>query len=288
MNGPGDTTAWLEGPEQQRTRVEGDCSIGRLPTNHLVLDHEKVSRRHAIIHAQGQDEFWLVDLGSSNGTYLNGRRIMQPVQLREGDQVQVGPFLFAFRGPQGSDPAAAALPATEHTMMDLRSAKCWLLLADIESSTQLSRRLSADELPLVNGRWFSQCRQVIEAGGGTLNKYLGDGFLACWRDKPESAAAVAAALAQMRALQDQCQPAFRIVVHYGQVLIGGMASVGEETLSGKEVNFIFRMEKLASSLGRSRLLSESAQGRLAALLPVEAAGCHPLPGFAEQYPFFGF
>jgi hypothetical protein len=39
------------------------------------------------------------------------------------------------------------------------------------------------------------------------------------------------------------------VVHFGPVAIGGIASMGEESLMGGEVNLIFRLEKLASSLG---------------------------------------
>jgi hypothetical protein len=42
---------------------------------------------------------------------------------------------------------------------------------------------------------------------------------------------------------------FRVVIHLEPVAVGGVASMGEESLIGKEVNFIFRLEKLAGSLG---------------------------------------
>ncbi|MBU6402370.1 MAG: FHA domain-containing protein, partial [Verrucomicrobia bacterium] len=58
------------------------CSIGRSSKNSLVLDHPAVSRRHALIHAQG-NERWLVDLGSSNGVQLNQRRVRLPVRLKD-------------------------------------------------------------------------------------------------------------------------------------------------------------------------------------------------------------
>jgi pSer/pThr/pTyr-binding forkhead associated (FHA) protein len=142
-----------------------------------VLADEKVSRRHAIIHAQGDLEFWLVDLGSSNGTYLNGHRVSQPVRLADLATIQVGSFLLTFRqsrsGSRGHEQSA-----TQQTVMDIRSTACFLLLADIEKSTQLIHLYSAKQLPVVTGSWFSKCKQLIEKHGGTINKYLGDGFFA--------------------------------------------------------------------------------------------------------------
>jgi hypothetical protein len=89
--------AELETADGRRVRVEGSCSIGRGSTNDLELADAKVSRRHALVQAQKQHEFWLIDLGSSNGTYVNGRRVTQPVLLRDRDQIEVGPFRLAFR-----------------------------------------------------------------------------------------------------------------------------------------------------------------------------------------------
>src|SRR5947207_2137521 len=65
---------WLDhGGEQHR--LEGNCSIGRAALNTLVVNSPKVSRLHAIIHLEENGAFWLIDLGSSNGTLLNKRRI---------------------------------------------------------------------------------------------------------------------------------------------------------------------------------------------------------------------
>jgi adenylate cyclase len=69
-----------------------------------VLSDAKVSRRHALIQAQKQYEFWLLDLGSSNGTYLNGHRVTQPMLLRDRDHIEVGPFRLIFRQSKSSQP----------------------------------------------------------------------------------------------------------------------------------------------------------------------------------------
>jgi pSer/pThr/pTyr-binding forkhead associated (FHA) protein len=93
---PEEPEAWLE-REGQEHIVQGSCSIGRATLSSLILDSAKISRLHAIIHSERTCVFWLVDLGSSNGTYLNRRRIHEPIQLRNGDKITVGDNTFIFR-----------------------------------------------------------------------------------------------------------------------------------------------------------------------------------------------
>ncbi len=70
--------------------------IGRAPSNSVVVDDPHVSRAHAFIGRRG-DAWILVDKGSSNGTYLNGRPVSRPVALRDGDLIVIGTVTFAFR-----------------------------------------------------------------------------------------------------------------------------------------------------------------------------------------------
>ncbi|AYN38803.1 FHA domain-containing protein [Streptomyces dangxiongensis] len=67
--------------------------IGRDPANGLRLNNETVSRVHAELRRQ--DELWILrDLGSTNGTTVNGRRLVGSVVVREGDQVTFGRVAF--------------------------------------------------------------------------------------------------------------------------------------------------------------------------------------------------
>src|SRR5437870_8311258 len=91
--------AWLE-TGSSKFSVLGGCSIGRSPRSAIVLDSPKVSRRHAIINVQNIGEFWLIDLGSSNGTFLNKRRLHQPVRLSDQDQLAIGDQVFIFHQPE--------------------------------------------------------------------------------------------------------------------------------------------------------------------------------------------
>ena len=63
--------------------------------------------------------------------------------------------------------------------------------------------------------------------------------------------------------------------------------MGEESLMGRDVNFVFRLEELAASLGEMCGLSEAAQAKLAELVPSRALGKHALKGFEGKYAFFG-
>lgn len=68
-------------------------SIGRATGSGLRLNHASVSRNHALLH--GTWGGWtLRDLGSANGTWVNGRRVVETVRVRPGDQVSFGAMSF--------------------------------------------------------------------------------------------------------------------------------------------------------------------------------------------------
>lgn len=69
--------------------------IGRDTANDLVLDDTEVSRRHARLEARGRS--WvLMDVGSTNGTFLNDRELDGCVRLRGGDRLKIGSHIFKF------------------------------------------------------------------------------------------------------------------------------------------------------------------------------------------------
>ncbi len=64
-------------------------SLGRAPTNTIYIPDTFASNEHALITYRG-GQWWLEDRGSSNGTYLNGSRVSEPVILSSGDLISVG------------------------------------------------------------------------------------------------------------------------------------------------------------------------------------------------------
>ena len=94
--------------QRRNLPVRDGFTIGRVAPADLVIDDSKASRRHArIVVDNGVVE--IEDLGSSNGTLLNGKPVTRRV-LRGGDQLQIGKTVFTFREgevPGGSAPKAA-------------------------------------------------------------------------------------------------------------------------------------------------------------------------------------
>ena len=287
MNAPPDEAAWLEAADGTRYPIRGSCSLGRTPANAIVLDSPKVSRRHALIHLQNVGELWLIDFGSSNGTFLNKRRIHHPIRLSDGDQITIGDQVFKFQQPVViSEEYKTAV--MERTLREIEHIPCWLLVADIRGFTPLSRQLQSEDLDVLLGSWIFTCKEIIENHHGIVNKYLGDGFLADWPDSTTSPEEIAAILSALKELQRGQSPEFRFVLHFGPVAIGGVASMGEESLMGGGVNLIFRLEKLAGSLGEPRALTQAAQTRLGALIALRPLGEFDLKGFEEKTAFFAF
>src|SRR5205085_2489377 len=276
--------AWLESPGRERVPLHGNCSIGRSPKSSIVLDSPKASRRHCIINLQNVGEFWLIDLGSSNGTFLNKRRVHQPVRLCDMDQITVGDSPFTFRQPEEITSEMRTTIA-QQTIRETANIPVWLLVADIENFTPLSRSMVSDKLALLVGSWVATCKTMVEEHHGEIDKYLGDGFLAYWHDDEKSAENVAAGLAKLKLLQ-KAEPRFRLVLHHGLVSSGGLRSMGEESLIGKEVIFVFRMEKLAGSLGIHLMASSAAHHKLGESFSCQPAGSHQLKRFDGVHEFF--
>jgi len=285
VNASQEEGAWLEAANGKRHPIQGSCSLGRTAANTIVLESSKVSRQHALIHLQNIGEPWLIDFGSSNGTFLNKRRIHQPVRLNDGDQITIGDEVFKFRQPEKiSDEYKTVV--TRRTLREIENIPCWLLVADIRSFTPLSRRMQSEDLDVLLGAWIFACKEIIENHHGIINKYLGDGFLAYWSEATTTREEIVAVISALTEFQQTGGPDFRFVVHFGPVAIGGIASMGEESLMGAEVNLIFRLEKLAGSLGEPCGLSETAHTKLGELVPARLLGEFELKGFEGKRAFF--
>jgi serine phosphatase RsbU (regulator of sigma subunit) len=163
----------VRGPEPgRRFELEADRAvIGRHPECEIVLDVAAVSRQHAVL-SRHEGRFFVEDLGSRNGTYVNGRRLSELTPLATGDRIVICDVTFEFfantwelGGPRPSDESSFAVmlddePA-EHAATNVMSkldvstdyASLYLsakpeakLAAVLEISRNLSRALSLDDI----------------------------------------------------------------------------------------------------------------------------------------------
>ena len=113
----------VEGGPSLRVRVPaaGEVFIGRDESCAIALDEDPVSRQHAkVLYVERRPE--LLDLGSMNGTFLNGKRI-QRAFLEHGDRIQVGSSVFVVTvGEEDADPAAGP-SARDGLASQLRSSR---------------------------------------------------------------------------------------------------------------------------------------------------------------------
>lgn len=96
---PQSTEAWFELPDGRIHEIRGECTIGRLTDNHLVLHDTVVSRHHARVTRARPGGYLLSDLGSANGTFLNRSRLIvaKPAPLGDRDAVTIGTVGIRFR-----------------------------------------------------------------------------------------------------------------------------------------------------------------------------------------------
>ena len=280
--------AWLETDEGQKWPIDSNCPIGRSPSNRVVIPDRKVSRRHAVVHRQDAHEFFLVDLGSQNGSYVNGLRVALPVLLKDGDCITLGQYDLKFH--QIEEVASNnSVASHSHTLVDVKSKKCFMLLADIVSSTRLCEEYEPAQWASLVGSWTGNCGDLIKRHGGAINKYLGDGFLAIWPLDPQRKQHITSGLTALIALQEESPLPFRLVLHAGEVMTGGGPSLGEDSLSGMELVLLFRMERLASKHGHTFLCSSAVHQAIGSDFTLVSLGEHQVEDYVDQEPkpFYG-
>jgi class 3 adenylate cyclase/pSer/pThr/pTyr-binding forkhead associated (FHA) protein len=142
--------------QAQECAIDVALSIGRHADNLLTLPdpQRQISRRHALIERTTSGDYTLTDLGSANGTFVNDRALTahEPVPLRDGDRVGIGPMVLTFTAP--TPPVdlfahADAPPDVTVTLNLPRPIVGWLELPDgkrrlLEAETRIGRTSQND------------------------------------------------------------------------------------------------------------------------------------------------
>jgi predicted component of type VI protein secretion system len=96
------------GDKVEALLTKPEMEIGKAPHNQIIITHPTVSNTHAVIMAQNGG-FSIVDLGSSNGTFVNGKRLDADAQtLQHGDKVQIAEVVMTFRNPAETNESRTA------------------------------------------------------------------------------------------------------------------------------------------------------------------------------------
>lgn len=241
--------------------------LGRNAECQVFIDDPRVSRRHAMIRHQ-DDGFWYYDLGSFNGSLLNGTRVTTTLKLKDGDTLELADHSYRFEQDGGSSTSQNEDLIGNATIALIRSVKVIIIVSDIKGFTGLSENLPPDELARTIGQWYGDCDQILTRHGATVDKFIGDSVLAYWTSTgPDQRLAALKAgrdlLASCHKIYESHQDVFDeihqefsagVAIHMGEVAYGGM-SQSEFTLVGDPVNLTFRLENLTRSLDENILAS---------------------------------
>src|SRR5215471_7642309 len=98
-----------DGRRIERVIDRAEIDLGKAPHNHIVVGDPTVSGAHAVILSKG-GEYSIVDLGSRNGTYVDGEKLgSEPRVLRHGDTIRLGSTVLTFRRPSKTVETTTAL-----------------------------------------------------------------------------------------------------------------------------------------------------------------------------------
>jgi class 3 adenylate cyclase len=181
-------------------------TIGRDPDSAIHVNDPTVSWNHAELHADPATGFELRDVGSRNGTFVNGRRIERS-PIVESDLIAFGDRRYRLIGTD-----LEPLPETASAPAQRRLAT--VLLTDIVRSTQVAAALGDEEWQKRLAEHDAMALVSVEACGGRVIKSTGDGILAVF-DRPGEALGCARDLVRKAKAVDL---EIRVGLHSGEIV----------------------------------------------------------------------
>jgi adenylate cyclase len=284
------STAYLEGAiggevMQFSLAIDHALHIGRSDKNEVVLDDDFTSRSHAMVQHSGEGLFYITDLGSRNGTLVNGARISTPVILRPGDRIVVGVHEFVFRQNTVIDYPAAQSDELKSTNVLFARSLITVLVADIRDFTGLSQRIDAAKLSAMAGCFFRETGKVLHVKGAWAQKYIGDAVMAVWRHQRrepelcdiiavlEGLSGLAETASGLQLQFDLAEPVrFGAAIHTGWASVGNAGSIvsSDYTALGETVNRTFRLESSTRTIGHDIAAGQNTYDFLDRFAPMDA------------------
>lgn len=252
-------------------------TIGRSDDNNFVLPDRWISRSHAMLQRMESGEFYLIDLGSRNGTFVNGRRVSVPVTLSNGDAITFGQTELNFYSPATAQPIhssfASSLDSDANATAALHIRRMMsIMVVDIRDFTIMTRQIHEKILSEAIGTWFRRAGEIISQHGSWVDKYIGDAVMAVWIHGTEGASSdemvqilsAISSLAHMTSILHEQFP-LPFPLRIGAGLNTGYAMVGntgssdrpDYTALGDTVNAAFRFESSTKQLGLDIAMGET-------------------------------
>lgn len=247
-------------------------TVGRDKSSDIILGDLMVSRNHAMIRRLGNGDYYLIDGGSSNGSYVNQQRVTMPKLLKHGDKITIGGIDFLFEQEVTHTPDEDAVSMEETIVHDTPEIKkITILVADIRGFTSLSESIPIRTLTKLMNTWFNKVSDIILQHDGIVDKFIGDCVFARWEADSDEVLTVTNALIAAERISKvtvELNRSFKELTEELNIGVGintGAASVSsgaDNTVLGDAVNVAFRLESATKMLGKDIVLSETAYRHL--------------------------
>lgn len=276
--------------------LEDFTLLGRSPDATIRLTDAGVSRQHATIRRDGT-LYWVSDLGSANGSFVNDVAVTTARALRHGDRIQLGTCVFIFETDEGeaSQNTGSGTQMLHTIALPMRTVKATLLVGDLRNFTSISAQLSAEQVATMLREWYADCERILKPRGAIIDKFIGDGVFAYWIGDSLEIRAQATEAARLLSSPEASESPVRkmmrdemnmevychIGINIGDVALGAMGR-GVNTAVGEAVNVTFRIESLTRKLQVPVLVGASLlQGWDEGLKDYKNVGIHPVKGQPE-------
>ncbi|HFQ79874.1 MAG TPA: adenylate/guanylate cyclase domain-containing protein [Desulfobacterales bacterium] len=269
--------------------------IGRGAENDIILANNWTSRQHAILQREENGLFNAIDLGSSNGTSINGQRIHTPTRLYSGDQIQIGSrTTLTFMQEGVPEHQEIITEDDERTVAFLEKDQVTILICDIRDFTSLSEEIGDKNISQVLKLWTALIKTVIDRHQGSIDKFIGDAVMATWIGRGRLPENIRQALSCALELSHETlklgkkvnlKKPLRIgaALNTGEAVVGNIGVEGgrDYTVIGDLVNVTFRLEELTGRTGKDVIIGAAAARELKTLSGSLAGDSYQVKGRKE-------
>ncbi len=281
--------------------IGNTATIGRTADNTVCLSGSPlVSRQHALIRCHDGYQYQIIDLGSRNGTLVNGQRVVMPMTLAPGARVEVAKNEIIFDLIEDDFSSAHLEVTMAGSMAGIASAirPVALLVCDIRGFSTMAEKISSSHLAQQLGVWFREAGNLVTKSGGTIDKFIGDAVLAYWAGCGADEVNCGATLQIARDILGLAAKSkwangepfnVGIALHFGSVTCGnvGIDAQRDATIIGDVVNTVFRLESVMKELNQQVLLSADFAERLPASEQLVDLGERKLKGKQQAVRIYG-
>jgi len=262
------TVSYKVNSRQCKIPCKSVLTIGRDKHSDIIIPELTVSRNHAMIRCLGEGDFYLIDSGSSNGSFVNKQRVVAPKLLKHGDIIAVGKADILFEELSKDVDLIDSVSMLETIVHDASVIKqITIMVADIRGFTSMSEQVPINTLTKIMNSWFQQVNNIVVSQQGLVDKFIGDCVFARWETQDNQLKTITHALSvacEINHITENLNTEYKgqlpdklkigVGINTGTASVGGLGQ--DNTALGDAVNIAFRMESSSKALNKDIVLSE--------------------------------